>query len=264
MPDARARSIDLLNSSVQFALAFTLAFLVHELGLVLSAKWMGAADPVLFHNNMSFRMTNPLQTLAFGIGPLAALAVGVGAGALFRFAPGLEHRGRRFILWLAIHGAILFFGQAPSVAHGPDGDLARAVHFLDWPPPANRVFGIGGVLGLIGCGYLLGRAFLSLAPRDTPLGRRRDRALWLAEAIVLPAILGAVLCLPFRVPPLARAALPFTTLVGIGWSLLAAWPEPPRSRVDGVRTTTDRGALLVLALLLLVVRVLLVPGLRLG
>lgn len=262
----REHWIGLFNSSLQFALAFTLAFLVHELGLVVPARLMGAEGAILFHNNMTFRMTDPAQTMAFGIGPLAALILGGIAWAAFLALPGLTRAWRRFLLWLAVHGTILCLGQAPAVAHAPEGDLARALYFFEWPPLVYRLIGIAGLLGLVAIGYFLGRGFLSaLAPATADLASRAGRLRWLAFAVLLPGLVGAVLCLPFRVPPIERGLLPFTTILGTGWSLLAALPAPPRNhKVVEPETRWGWGWLAALATLLVAVRALLVPGLPIG
>jgi hypothetical protein len=262
----RERWIGLVNSSVQFALAFTLAFLVHELGLVVPARLMGAEGAILFHNNMTFRMTDPAQTVAFGIGPLAALTLGGIAWAAFLALPGLTKAWRRFLLWLAVHGVILCVGQAPAVAHAPDGDLARALYFFEWSPVFYRLIGIGGLLGLVAVGYFLGRGFLSaLAPATADLSSRAGRLRWLAFAILLPGLVGAVLCFPFRFPPLERAVLPFTTILGTGWSLLAALPARPQgSAFAEPETRWGWGWFAAFAALLVAVRALLVPGAPIG
>lgn len=262
----RERWIVLVNSSVQFALAFTLAFLVHELGLVVPARLMGAEGAILFHNNMTFQMTDPVQNLAFGIGPLAALVLGGLAAATFLALPALTTAWRRFLLWVAIHGAILCLGQAPAAAHGSEGDLARALHFFAWPPLAYRLIGLAGLLGLVAAGFLLGRGFLSaLAPVTAEPTSRIARLRWLAFAILLPGLVGALLCVPFRVPPLERAVLPFTTILGTVWSLLAALPAPPpRRRVPEPEARWGWGWVAALAALLVAVRALLVPGLPIG
>lgn len=266
MSFTRSDYVRFANSTLAFALAFNLLFLVHEIGLVVGARLLGAEEAMLFHNNMSFRMTDDVQNLAFGIGSVAVALVGLAALLFWCRLPASREISRLLSAWLFFHGLFLFLGQVPSVSHSDEGDVAKVVVYLGWSLGARRLVAGMALVSLVALGIVFGRMMLSAQASEAELETTRSRVLLVVLLILGPWLIGSLLSVPFRVLPWGRAILPFMTLLALVWSLGAArvWRSPCPGRLgarpDGHRMFAWQWAT-ALGVYLVLVRLVLVPGL---
>ncbi len=199
----------ILNLAILYALAFNLIYFIHELGLVIAGAWMGN-DPVLFHNNMHYLNTsNPSLVLAFGAGPLAVFIVGLICAGLYLLLRHTKGEFKLFVFWMSYHGLWLFFGQLPEIAFASEGDLARAVSFFQPNSVVQIILAVSGITGLALLGMFASKPLLETAISEDEVANARQRRKLILQSGVLPFLLGSMLVIPFRIPPLDRAWLPF-------------------------------------------------------
>lgn len=204
-----AKAFRILNGTILFALAFNIIYFMHELGLVVAGAWLGN-DPILFHNNMHFMdLSQPLQNLAFSAGPAAVFILGLICGSVYLGMRRSTGAFKLFVFWLSYHGLWLFLAQVPEIAFAAHGDFARGIAFLQLSQPARVVGAIFGLIGLVLLGLFATKPLLETAITDDELTTASNRRKLILQSGVLPWLLGAILIIPFRVPPLDRALLPF-------------------------------------------------------
>lgn len=197
------------NLAILSALAFNFIYFIHELGLVVAGAWMGN-DPVLFHNNMNYPNTShPSFVLAYAGGPLAVLIVGLLCGGLYYVLRHNKSVFKLVVFWLSYHGLWLFSGQLPEIAFASQGDLARAVSFFQPNQPVRIAGAITGIIGLILLGIFATKPLLATARSEDELATARQRRKLILLCGVLPCLIGSLLIIPFRIPPLHQALLPF-------------------------------------------------------
>ncbi|MGH7456165.1 MAG: hypothetical protein ACRENG_32725, partial [bacterium] len=202
-------SLRILNGTILFALAFNSIYFMHELALVVAGAWLGN-DPILFHNNMNFmNLSQPLQNLAFAAGPVAVFIVGLLCGGVYLGVRRPAGAFKLFVFWLSYHGLWLFLGQVAEIAFAAHGDFARGIAFLQLSQPVKIFGAIGGLIGLVLLGQFATKPLLETAITDDELTTASNRRRLIFQSGILPWLFGSILIIPFRVPPLDRAILPF-------------------------------------------------------
>jgi tetratricopeptide (TPR) repeat protein len=218
----------LCNLTVLFALAFNLIYFIHELALVVAGAWLGN-DPILFHNNMHYlNMPQPTQNLAFAAGPVAVFVAGLLGLMLYFMARHSTGTFKFFAFWFAYHGVWLFLAQVPEIAFASHGDFARGIAVLNLCQPSRVAGAILGVAGLIFLGLFATRPLLAGALSSDELATAGSRRKLILQSGILPWLLGSILIIPFRLPPLERAILP---LFG-GVPLILAWLNAGRAQMS--------------------------------
>jgi len=214
-----AKVFRLCNLTVLFALAFNMIYFIHELALVVAGAWLGN-DPILFHNNMHYlNMSQPTQNLAFAAGPVAVLLAGLLGLILYFMVRQSTGTFKFFAFWFGYHGLWLFLGQTPEMAFASHNDFARGLAVLNLSPPIRLIITVGGGAGLILLGLFAARPLLASALSNEELATSGNRRKLILQSGILPWLLGSILIMPFRLPPLERAFLP---LFG-GVPLILAW-----------------------------------------
>lgn len=217
-----AKAFRILNGTILFALAFNIIYFIHELVLVVAGAWLGN-DPILFHNNMHFmNMQQPSQNLAFAAGPVAVFSVGLICGGVYLGLRRSTGTFKLFVFWLSYHGLWLFLTQVPEIAFAAHGDFARGIAFLQLSQPVRILGAIFGVISLVLVGLFATKPLLETASTDDELTTASNRRKLIFQNGVLPWLLGSILIIPFRVPPLDRAILPFIGGFSLIWTLLNA------------------------------------------
>jgi len=138
---------------------------------------------------------------------------------------------RFFAFGFGYHGLWLFLGQTPEMAFASHNDFARGLAVLNLSQPIRLIITVCGIAGLILPGLFATKPLLATAASDDELataGRRR-KLIW--QSGILPWLLGALLIIPFRLPPLERAFLP---LFG-GVPLILTWLNA--GRVKNINAT---------------------------
>lgn len=216
-------------STLLYVLAFNLVFFVQEVFLVWPKALTPGLSPVLYHNNHNWTGDNPVANLLQGTGALAILIAGLVAGLWVqrrRNRPGAVHL---FGIWIAYSGLFQSLPQGVAGAIFPPNDVGRAMDYLGFGPIALMIAALASMAAMIAASIWLLRPMLSLADADTS-ARPDGRSLFILQAATIPAALGTLLILPFRVPgsldqvvivPVAVAVL------GIFWMQAAAWRVRP-------------------------------------
>ncbi|WP_260582332.1 hypothetical protein [Sphingopyxis sp. PET50] len=236
-------------STLLCALAFSLTFLVQELGLVLPKALVPGLDPILYHNDHDWSGDAPIAELLQGGGAVATLC----SGLLFLWLAGRIGQARPtwrlFAFWMAFQGLFQSLSQWAIGCLIPGNDVGRALAWLDAGPLVTGPLLVTSVIAMFASGLLLARRY--------PLrGNDRRTALQLAAAVAL-AIVPIV---PFRIPrePVEVVLIPFVVhLIGLGWLVLGLGfarrqPAPARPGIIGPFTA--------LAALLAAFQLILRPG----
>lgn len=252
-----------ISSALLYALAFNLTFFIQELFLVLPKALTPGLRPTLFHNNHTWRGEHPLANLFQGTGALAIFFTGVFCALLLRLSPGRSSTVRLFLIWMTYQG---FFQALPQVVIGAisaQSDVGMAMDYLRLGATAKTVAALVALVTIPPVALWLTRALLAVAedPAQIATDRARNRVIFYAAT--LPALIGILLIIPFRVPRefVEVVILPtVVTVIGIAWIQAGAW------RVVGVRAGRGLGAgsiiypLTAVLILLLVFQLLLRRG----
>ena len=217
-----------LKSTFAFAIAFNLAFLVQELGLVLPKAFVPGLDPILFHNDHDYTPADPIADLMQGGGFVALIVMGVICMGLLQRDPP-RHAGARLMLtWLTFWAWVMALIQLPSGVIDPGSDLARAMEALGLSPFVQIVLGMVGLVGIPLAIRALVPDLLAIGPQ--PVNQPTKR---MARVALLPALLGLPLIALFRLPgeidrvivgPAVMAA------IGILWVMALCWMMRPDER----------------------------------
>ncbi|MFL6600455.1 MAG: hypothetical protein ACJ8R9_03920 [Steroidobacteraceae bacterium] len=254
-----------VSSALLYALAFNLTFFIQELFLVLPKALTPGLRPTLFHNNHSWEGDSPLASLFQGTGALAILITGFICALLLRRGSGRSPTATLFLIWMAYNG---FFQSLPQVIVGavnPGNDVGIAMDYLRFGTPLKMVMALVALVAIPPLALSLRRPLLSLAETPVLVVGSRGRTRFAFRVATLPALMGTLLIIPFRVPRdwIEVVVLPLVvTVVGVAWIQAGAW------NVSGVRVggrpavrslMYPLGALLVL---FLVFQFVLRPGVR--
>jgi hypothetical protein len=255
-----ADRIAIATSFLLYIVAFNVAFFVQELFLVVPKALTPGLEPVLYHNNHSWRGSHPLENLFQGTGALATLLMALACALV---EPRVRATAARWLLWwLAYCGAFMALPQFVVAALSPGSDVGRALDFFGLSQPAKLAVAFVALVAMPVVAIALGRRLPALAPR--PLDSARARARFTFAHAFLPATLAIAPIIAYRVPRewVEVVFLPVVVaFVGLPWMQAMAWRAPA-----GTRTTAPlRGAAaaLVAALAILAIfQLVLRPGIR--
>lgn len=252
-----------LASALLYTLAFNLVFFLQELFLVWPKALTPGLEPVLYHNNHSWTGSNPLARLFQGTGALAILAAALAALWWLKRRPGASASLRLFAIWVAFSGLFQSLPQVVAGAVLPQNDVGMAMDYLGFSPEAMAVAVGAALIAMAVAGMGLARPFLALASNPAQISSYRGRMGFLFQVTTLPAVLGVLLILPFRVPGAIDQVVIVpvaATLIGIVWVQANGWRiEDIRLRGNG-RSVAILWPFLLLVAVLLVFQLILRPG----
>lgn len=250
-PDLRLSGL----STLAFALAYNLTFLVQELGLVIPKAFTPGLKPTLFHNNHNWTGHHPLENLFQGTGALATVLVGLGCAAWVTLRPPRSDGVRLFAIWMALLGVLSALPQVLIGTVIPQNDVGRAMDFFGMAPAAKLAASVLAVVAMAAACRWAAARFLALGRTSAGVGFM----LWTAA---LPALAAVILIVPFRVPgaPIEILLPPGVAAVTAAlwlqaWSWFVRPAGPPTA--DALPPMTLAAAL---ALLLAVFHISLRPG----
>jgi hypothetical protein len=253
-----------LASALAFTLAFNLTFLLQELFLVLPKAFTPGLHPTLFHNNHTWSGTHPLENLFQATGAAATFVSGVACAAWLSRGGGRSWTVRLVIFWMAYCGIFMALPQVVIGAISDASDLGRAFGYFGLGREPRLLAAFAALIAMPPIAVWLSRTLLARGPaaaRASPAAQRR----WMLHATTLPAFIGVVLVIPFRIPRewIEVAMVPFAVVIaGVPWMQAMSWRSVRAAAVvDAVRPSIMRlvvGALLVLLVFQLVLR----PGVR--
>src|SRR5215469_4116692 len=251
------------NAALWYAIAFNLTFLIQEVFLALPKAFLPGVHATLFHNNHTWDGQNPLTALFQGTGVLATFAsAGVCARRLQRRPPASRDM-RLFLIWMVYCGLLMGLPQIANGTVNPESDFGMAMNFLGLGVVTRSVLALLAIIAIPVVAMKLTTPLLELADSPERLAGGRARSVFMSNIATVPALLGLLLIIPFRVPrEWTEVLLPpvVVTAIGIAWLQAGAW------RVHGVTPAalaplrSPRVPLLLLLGLLLVFQLLLRPG----
>lgn len=252
-----------INSALLYALAFNLVFFIQELFLVVPKALTPGLNPTLFHNNHRWEGENPLAALFQGTGAFAIFLVGLVFSLGLARRPARSATGRLFCIWMAYHG---FFESLPQVVIGainPRNDVGMAMDYFGFSPATKIAAALLAIVAIVAIAMRLTPHVLALAQTPVQIDSAGKRMRFVFRVATLPALIGILLVVPFRVPgPVIEVLiLPvIVAVVGIGWMQGSAWraAHVPWRGIRPARTIWP--ALAALIVVLLVFQVVLRPG----
>lgn len=254
-----------IASALIFALAFNLVFFIQELFLVIPKALTPGLHATLFHNNHDWTGHRPIEKLLQGSGALAILLAGLGFAFWATRRPPRSPTLRLFVVWMAFHGLFMSLAQGVVGAFVPRNDVGMAMDYLRLGPVGETAVAFVALAAVAAAGTWLARPLLGMAATEAELDGAGRRTGFIFRAATLPAFLGVLLVLPFRLPgPLMEVAVvPLAvTVIGIGWIQASAWRVAAARPERGDRPISIAWPLAALVLLLLVFQVLLRPGVQ--
>jgi len=254
------------NAALWYAIAFNLTFLIQEVFLALPKAFLPGVHATLFHNNHTWDGQNQLTALFQGTGVLATFAsAGVCARRLQRRPPATRDM-RLFLIWMVYCGLLMGLPQIANGTVNGESDVGMAMNYLGLGVVTRSVLALLAIIAIPVVAMKLTTPLLELADTPERLAGGRARSVFMSNVATVPALLGLLLIIPFRVPrEWTEVLLPpvVVTAIGIAWLQAGAW------RVHGVTPAalaplrSPRVPLLLLLGLLLVFQLLLRPGIRL-
>lgn len=208
-----------LNSAFLYALAFNLTFFVQELFLVVPKALTPGLAPVLYHNNHGWTGDHPLDQLFQGTGALAIVVMAALVALWLRVRPPRAALFRLFLIWMVFHGFLQALPQVPIGMMDPNTDTGRAMTWLAIGPAAGLALSFAALAAIPAVALWLARQMARLGGEAAPVA-------FLFRTGVVPALIGILLVIPFRVPAAIPAVVLPPVLVGImgtGWMLAAGW-----------------------------------------
>lgn len=253
-----------LTSALLYAIAFNLTFFIQELFLVLPKALLPGVHATLFHNNHTWEGEHPLTRLLQGTGALATLISGAVCACLLR-APATG-TGRLLLIWMAYNGLLQALAQVVVGALNPGNDVGMAMAYLGLGPVTRTFAALLALAAIAVVALMLTRPLLELADSRARLAGARARARFMFRIGTLPALIGVLLTIPFRVPrELIEVLEPpvVDTVLGIVWLQVLAWRARGAKPADVEPVGSPLYAAGALLALLLVFQLVLRPGIRL-
>jgi hypothetical protein len=254
------------SSALWFAIAFNLTFFIQELFLALPKALLPGVQPTLFHNNHTWHGEHPLTALFQGTGVLATFASAAICARRLQRRPPVTRDMRLFLIWMIYDGLLMGLPQIVNGTVNGASDVGMAIDYLGLDGETRIIVALLSLAAVPVVALKLTPRLLSLADNPQRLAGGRARSIFMCNIATVPALLGLLLVIPFRIPRewVEVLAPPVVvTAIGIPWIQAAAWC------VHGVVPATvtplrpPRVPLMWLLGLLLVFQLLLRPGIRL-
>lgn len=255
--------IMIINMAIIYTLSFNLVFFIQELFLAMGKKWLGL-PAYLYHNNHGWEGVHSMTDLAQGLGALAILIFGVICLIILYLIRRSKHWIKPFVLWLAFHGLIQALPQISSGVVEPTTDVGLAMNYLGFSLANKLVLSTLSIGAIILIGLIIGRYFVGLAPDIRLVDHPIKRLKFLFLFAFLPALIGIILIVPFRLPPWHQIMAPvMITLIGLPWLVAGGFMHKnPASLVNSVQHRIHLIPIIFLVLLLVFFQLVLAPGLR--
>jgi len=191
----------IINSTILFVVASTLAMTLHELGHFFALIMVNAKAIAIHHNYVSNDSTGlSLQGMLFvkAAGPFVSIVVGM----LFHFICSRQTKRNLlflFNLYMSAFGYIGFFGylmMAPLFTGGDTGYICYALGFSIW---MKIIVGLGGVAILWYLMKVLARYFVEMGSKEI-VERKETRKVFTHSLLLYPIFIGIILTTPLNLP----------------------------------------------------------------
>jgi hypothetical protein len=252
----------MVNSGVLYALAFNIIFFLQELFLVLGKKALGL-QAFLYHNNHIWTGEHPESLLMQGTGALGIFLVGLICLFIFRLLLGSRSLWKPFFLWLAFNGLIQSIPQVMAAYFAPNTDVGEAlVGYLNLSQPVLIGLALVSMMATALISIWFSRPLLGLVPDAADLNNPRVKVRYIGFVAAGASIIGSILVVPFKIPPMDQAINPFIVLVfSVPWMWSAAAMSKPAGRAPNrINEKIQWAPIALLAFLLIFFRLVLAPG----
>jgi hypothetical protein len=250
-----------INSAVLYALAYNLTFFLQELFLVIPKAIYGL-QPTLYHNNHNWRVSDPFADLLQGSGALAILISGLVCWGILSRRRQSQSLLKLFSIWMVYQGFAQSLPQFAGLVLNPDGDVADALNYLNVGETLGYGMAIAAFGLLVVVGLSLTKPLLELAPSSAHVATARSRTNFILQIATLSALIGVILVIPFKVPPIEQIEGPILGfLFPLFWTLANSWRV--KSVQPVVNTANQQVNWILIALLiglLAIFQFLLAPG----
>jgi hypothetical protein len=255
-----------ITSALLYAIAYNLTFFIQELFLVLPKALLPGVHATLFHNNHTWEGEHPLTRLFQGTGALATLISGGLCACLVRRHPPATGMARLLLIWMAYSGLLQALAQVLVGALNPENDVGMAMAYLGLGPATRTLAALLALVAIAAIALMLTRPLLELADSPARLATGHARSAFMFRVGTLPALIGVLLIVPFRVPrELLEVLVPpvVDTVMGIVWMQTFAWRVRGAKAAGFVPAASPLYAAAALIALLLLFQLVLRPGIRL-
>jgi len=249
----------ILNSAVLYALSFNLIFFLQELFLALGKKWLGLRA-VLYHNNHDWQGEHPLTALAQGYGALSIFLAGILFFILFHAVKTRNQNFRLLLVWLSFQGFAQSLPQIPIAFLAPDTDTGQAFAFLNLNDFSKLAIAAGSIVLYIVLMQQFSSYLLTFAqPGDLSTDRKRFQ--YLRDVAGLASLVGILLIIPFRLPPIHQIMAPvLVTVFAMPWVMLNFRSGIRMKKSDLMPASFSYAAVVALVILLLIFQLILAKG----
>jgi hypothetical protein len=255
-----------VTSALLYAIAYNLTFFIQELFLVVPKALLPGVHATLFHNNHTWEGEHPLTHLFQGTGALATLISGGVCAWLVRHRPPATGMARLLLIWMAYNGLLQALVQVIIGALNPQNDVGVAMGYLGLGPVAKTAAALLALGAIAAVALILTRPLLELADSPARLATGHARSNFMFRVGTLPALIGVLLIIPFRVPrELIEVLVPpvVDTVLGIVVMQAFAWRVRAVRPAGFVPAASPLRAAAALIALLLLFQLVLRPGIRL-
>jgi len=252
----------IINSAVLYALAFNIIYFLQELFLVLGKKALGL-KVLLYHNDHNWLGEHPKMLLMQGLGALAIFLIGLISLFAYKYISDSKGTWKLLLLWMAFQGLVQSIPQVMIAALDPETDVGEAlVGYLKLDQTLLTLFGVvcAIALGLI-CIYF-SRLFLGFGADTVDYGNPRAKLKYIRFIAVGAALIGSILVVPFKIPPMRHTIAPFMVFIfSIPWVWTSAGLDVTvRPVLNGIDKKVYRLPIVFLILLLLFFQLILAKG----
>ncbi|RPG31345.1 MAG: hypothetical protein CBB72_012455 [Muricauda sp. TMED12] len=208
----------LINSAVLYALAFNIIYFLQELFLVLGKKALGL-KAFLYHNDHNWSGEHPKMLLMQGLGALGIFLIGLICLYVQRYISDAKGIWKLFLLWMAFQGLVQSIPQVMISALDPGTDVGEAlVGYLKLDQSLLTVFGVVCAMTIALICIYFSRLFLAFGANTIDYGNTLAKLKYIRFIAVGAALLGSILVVPFKVPPMRHTIAPFMVFIfSIPW-----------------------------------------------
>ena len=257
----------ILDSTIMFVLSFTITTILHELAHALTGLMLGS-QPILYDTFVEHRgLTDAGEALTAAAGPLFSLMQGLVLFAVFNRMHSAPRLAQLFVLWMALHGLVNFFGYLINAPFAPHGDIGQVATYLRVSRPAQLGLLAIGITANWAIGILATPPLLQLAPFPALIATPEERTHYILQTAVVPWILGAAVIILIRYPPRFWITLIYPAVSGL--FTVVSWNQAATlSDVELGAAASSRSPLwpwlVILAITLVLFRFVLARGIQLG
>lgn len=254
----------IINSAVLYALAFNIIYFLQELFLVLGKKALGL-KAFLYHNDHNWVGEHPKMLLMQGVGALGIFLIGLICLLAYKYISDAKGIWKLFLLWMAFQGLVQSVPQVMISALDPGTDVGEAlVGYLKLDQSLLTVFGVLCAIAMALFCIYFSRLFLGFAGDTLDYGNPRAKFKHIRYIAVGAALIGSIMIVPFKVPPMRHAIAPLMVFIfSIPWVWTSAGLDVTvRPVLNGIDKKVYRLPIVFLILLLLFFQLILAKGLE--